>query len=119
MGLVLFVGTGARLGLSFLTGVLIARNLGPADFGTSALLTALVGIAGVITDFGLTKAAVKSITANWPGARPKALTQAQVYFWLRCGTAGLGIAAGTFLAPIILRYVVRLPDDGTESLLKV
>ena len=49
--LIILVGTGARTGLSFLTGVLIARTFGPADFGVYALLTAVVGITGVITNF--------------------------------------------------------------------
>jgi PST family polysaccharide transporter len=111
--LIILVGTGARTGLSFLTGVSIARTFGPADFGVYALLTAVVGITGVITNFGLAEAAVKNIAANWRGARRQALRQAQVYFWLRVGLAAVGILTGVLFARFASQHLVRLPDDGT------
>lgn len=109
---VIFSGTLARMGLSFLTGILIIRTFGPEDFGVYSLLMAVVGIVGVVIDVGLTEAAVKGIAAAWPSDRPAALRQARVFFWLRLGLAGGGVALGVLLAWPISRYLLNLPDNG-------
>jgi O-antigen/teichoic acid export membrane protein len=109
---VILAGTAARIGLNFLTGVLVVRMLGPVDFGVYSLLTAVMGLAGVVVDFGLTEAAVKNIAAGWAAERSKALLQAQVFFWLRLGLAGSGIALAVVLAQPISRYWLKLPDEG-------
>ncbi len=109
---VIFSGTLARMALSFLTGILIVRTFGPEDFGIYSLLTAVVGIVGVVIDVGLTEAAVKNIAAAWPTDRPAARRQAQVFFWLRLGLAVGGVALGVLLAWPISRYLLQLPDNG-------
>lgn len=50
--LVLYLGTG-------LAGILIARLLGPADYGVVAIVLSITGILGVISDLNLSSAAVK------------------------------------------------------------
>jgi len=47
-----------RLGLGFVASLLIARALGPANFGVYAVLAATVGIVGSLAEGGLTEAAV-------------------------------------------------------------
>ena len=109
---VIFSGTAARMGLSFLTGIVIVRTFGPADFGVYSLLLAVVGIVGVIVDFGLTETAVKKIAELWSGDRYQALRQAQVFFWLRVGLALGGVGLCLALAQPISRYLLQLTNDG-------
>jgi O-antigen/teichoic acid export membrane protein len=110
--LAILAGTMIRVALSFLGGIFIVRTLGPTDFGIYSLLTAVIGIAGVVVDLGLTEAAVKKIAAYWAGDRSEALKQAQTFFWLRLGLAGLGMGVGLLLAWPISRYLLQLPDNG-------
>jgi PST family polysaccharide transporter len=49
-----------RLVLQFGSVVLLARLLTPEDFGLVAMVTAIIGIAEIIRDFGLSSAAVQS-----------------------------------------------------------
>ena len=51
-----------RLGLGFVASLLIARALGPADYGIYAVLAATVGIVGSLAEGGLTEAAVLRIS---------------------------------------------------------
>jgi len=63
--------------------VILARMLSPEDFGLAAMITALVGVANILRDFGLSSAAVQS----------RQLTRAQRdnLFWIN---AALGLAFG-------------------------
>lgn len=107
----MLAGTAGRVGLSFLTGILVVRALGPADFGVYSLLTAVMGLAGVIFDVGLTEAAVKAIAARWTEDQAAARRLAQVFFWLRLGLAGVGIALGLILAQPISTTLLNLPGQ--------
>lgn len=110
--LFILTGTMTRVALNFLAGIFIVRTLGPVDFGIYSLLTAVIGIAGVVVDGGLTEAAVKRIAAAWHERRQEALMQAQIFFWLRIGLAGGGIGVGLLLAWPVSRYLLHLPDNG-------
>ena len=55
-----------RLGLGFVASLVIARALGPSDFGIYAVLAATVGIVGGLAEGGLTEAAVLRISSVWP-----------------------------------------------------
>lgn len=109
---VILGGTIIRMGLSFLTGILIVRTFGPEDFGVYSLLTAVAGIIGVVIDFGVTEAGVKRIAADWATARPNALPKAQVFFWLRVLLAGAGMGLGALLAGPVCRYLLNLPGQA-------
>ncbi len=55
---------GARVLLQFASVVLLARLLSPQDFGLVAMVTAVIGVADLIRDFGLSSAAVQSATLD-------------------------------------------------------
>lgn len=84
----------ARLALGFVASVLIARALGPADFGTFAVLAAVANVVGALADLGLTDAAVKRIASAWAGERARAIDRGRAFFWLRAGSAALVVVAG-------------------------
>ena len=52
----------ARAVLQFGSVIVLARLLTPADFGLVAMVTAVIGIADLIRDFGLSSAAIQSKT---------------------------------------------------------
>ncbi len=109
---VIFAGSVARLALGLIASVLIARSLGPADFGVYAVLAAAVGIAGAIADLGLTDAAVKRIAAVWQPDPTGARERGRLFFALKVGAAGLVAGAGILLAGPLSRRVLGLPGDG-------
>src|SRR5215471_495018 len=78
-----------RLGLGFVASLLIARALGPSDYGVYAVLAATVGIVGGLAEGGLTEAAVLRISPAWPAAADEAERRARSFFWLRLVLAGL------------------------------
>lgn len=92
--LVLYAGTG-------FAGILLARLLGPTDYGTVAIVMSIVGILGVISDMNLSSAAVKF--GSEKGARKE--DYVTTAFLLR-GAIGLaGLIAFTLLAkPLAARY---------------
>jgi O-antigen/teichoic acid export membrane protein len=87
-----------RLGLGFVASLLIARALGPADFGVYAVLAATVGIVGSIAEGGLTEAAVLRISsANFEQAQ----VRSRAFLWLRLGVSAVVVAAGCAAAVLI------------------
>ncbi len=88
----------ARLGLGFVASLVIARALGPTDFGTYAVLAASVGVVGGLAEGGLTEAAVLRISAIWPEKPADAQQRARAFFWLRLALAALGVALGCLVA---------------------
>lgn len=108
--LIVFSGTTVRIGLNFLTGIIITRTLGPADFGIYSILLAAASLIGVMVDFGLTEAAIKTIAVAWNDHRIEAVRQSHLFFWLRLGLAGVGVALAVVLAPLIINYLLQLPN---------
>lgn len=88
--------------------MLIARALGPDDFGVFAVLGALANVVGAFADLGLTQAAVKRIASAWPTDRSMARERGRVFFWLR-----LVAAASIALALALLAIVV--PESALGS----
>src|SRR5215468_3836417 len=78
-----------RLGLGFIASLLIARALGPHDYGVYAVLAATVGIVAALAEGGLTEAAVLRISAAWQrhARDSEALGRARAFFWLRVAVA--------------------------------
>ncbi len=61
---VTLITQGMRVMLQFASVVLLARLLSPEVFGLVAMVTAVIGIADLIRDFGLSSAAVQSATLS-------------------------------------------------------
>ena len=82
-----------RLGLGFVASLVIARALGPADFGVYAVLAASVAVIGGLAEGGLTEAAVLRVSAVWPGDQLAAKERARVLL-VAPGPGGGGRGAG-------------------------
>ena len=100
----------ARLGLGFVASLLIARALGPTDFGVYAVLAATVGIVGGLAEGGLTEAAVLRISAVWARQPRLAVERARVFFWLRIGLAALVVAVGCLLASPVAQRMLNVDE---------
>lgn len=87
-GLITLAGQAIKLALLLLNLVILGRLLTPLDFGLVAMVTAVVGVAELIRDFGITTASIQA----------KSLSQRQKsnLFWTNSGL-GLVLAAATAL----------------------
>ena len=106
------VATGnlARLGLGFVASILIARSLGPADFGSFAVLGAVSNIASAIADLGLTDAGVKRVASSWSDNRETAVRRARAFVWLRLGAAALVVLVGSLIVILVPESFFPRPD---------
>ena len=62
------------MAIAFLIGVLLARQLGPSDYGIYGLAMTVVTLAGMVTEFGLPTLTMREVAAakardNWGAAR--------------------------------------------------
>jgi O-antigen/teichoic acid export membrane protein len=96
-----------RLGLGFVSSLVVARALGPANFGTYAVLAATVGLIGGLGEGGLTEAAVLRLAADHQAA-PR---RARAFFWLRVGLASVVVALGCAVAGPVANQVLHVDDD--------
>ena len=82
--------------LRFLTVLLLARLLAPADFGVLAMVTATIGIADILRDLGLSQATV----------RLPRITHAQInsVFWINVGLGSLMTVVGILTAPLLATF---------------
>ena len=94
----LFGGDLIRMGLSFAAGILVARALGPAEFGVYAVLAAAVGIGGAVADLGLSNAGVYRVASVWQLDPELALQRGRSFFWARVECAAAVAAAAMALA---------------------
>jgi len=102
-----------RLGLGFVASLVIARALGPGDFGVYAVLAASVGIVGSLAEGGLTEAAVLRISAVWAEQLEEtAEERARAFFWLRLGLATLVAGGACAFAALISRTFLNDVDEG-------
>ena len=89
-------GQGVRITVQLLGVVLLARLLSPEDFGVTAMVVAIIGVAEIIRDFGLTSAAVQAPTLS-EGQRTN-------LFWINTAI-GVGLTlAVCALAPLIASF---------------
>jgi O-antigen/teichoic acid export membrane protein len=100
-----------RLGLGLVASLVIARALGPADFGVYAVLAASVAVIGGLAEGGLTEAAVLRVSAAWAVDRAAAQERGRAFFWLRLGVATAVVGAGGVLAGPLSEPVLRI-DQG-------
>lgn len=110
---VLVGGDGARMALGFVVGIVLARALGPTDFGVYVVLGAVSAIAGVLVDLGLSQAAVVRIAGIWDSDPTLARRRGQVFVWVRWSAASvlmlLALALAGWLAP-----AVGIPDEASD-----
>ena len=101
-----------RLGLGFIASLLIARALGPGDFGVYAVLAATVGIVATLAEGGLTESAVLRISVAWPDAAAAARARASSFTVLRLGVSAVMVAIGCVLAALLSDTVLSGVDAG-------
>jgi O-antigen/teichoic acid export membrane protein len=87
---------GVRFGLQFISLVVLARLLTPADFGVVAMVTAVVGVADILRDFGLSSAAIQAKTLN--------NAERSNLFWVNVGIGAAGAAVIMLCTPLIGRF---------------
>ena len=83
------------MGLGLVTSVIVARVLGPADYGAFVILSAVVAVSHGLVDLGLSDAGVRKISAYLEHQPGTAVSIGQVFFWIRNGVvvAFLGVVA--------------------------
>lgn len=82
--MVTMAGQGAKMVVQFGGIILLARMLSPHDYGLMAMVTAIVGVAEILRDFGLSSAAIQ--------AREVSREQRDNLFWINTGIgASLGV----------------------------
>jgi PST family polysaccharide transporter len=91
--LVALGGQGLRIAVQVLSVVLLSRMLGPTDYGLLAMVLAVIGIADVFRDLGLSTAAIQ--------ARTLSAQQRSNLFWVNTGTGLLLTALAVVAAPLI------------------
>lgn len=100
---------GARMAAGLLVFVILARHLGPTDFGLVSAIFAYGGLAGLITDFGLTTKLLRDM-AERPEAGGAALARGLVIKVLNTAFAAALGAGWILLTP-------SLADQRTYALL--
>jgi O-antigen/teichoic acid export membrane protein len=96
-----------RLGFGLVASFVVARALGPADYGIYAVLAAAVGIIGALAEGGLSEAAVLRL------ARLRSSLRERAFVYVRIGVAAVVIGVLCLFAAPLAQYVLRIPDDGT------
>ncbi len=112
-------GTAGRMALGLVSSVLIARALGPSQFGVFAVLAAAAGIVGVIADLGLSTTAVKQVASAWPDDGETADRRWQAYVVLRVATCSLIVLVPILLAQPIATRVLHLEAPDSAGLLRL
>lgn len=88
-------GQGVKIVLQVVSVVVLARLLTPHDYGLLAMIMAIIGVADIFRDFGLSSAAIQAKTLSED--------QRNKLFWINTAI-GTMLAALTFLAaPLIAR----------------
>jgi O-antigen/teichoic acid export membrane protein len=84
-----------RFVLQFCSLVVLARLLTPADFGIVAMVTAIVGVADIMRDFGLSSAAIQAKFLN--------NAERTNLFWVNVGIGCTGAVVILLCTPLIGR----------------
>lgn len=100
-GLVTIGGQMLKLVVQLLSVVILARALTPADYGLVAMVLAVVGVADIFRDFGLSSAAVQ--------ARNLSVAQRDNLFWLNFGI-GAALTLVVVVAAPLLALLYAQPE---------
>ncbi|SDV04360.1 polysaccharide transporter, PST family [Microlunatus sagamiharensis] len=84
---------GVKIVLQVLGVVVLARLLSPGDYGLVAMVTAIIGVAEIFRDFGLSSAAVQAKTLS--------KAQRDNLFWINTGAGGFLTVVVFFGAPLV------------------
>ncbi|AOT02279.1 lipopolysaccharide biosynthesis protein [Arthrobacter sp. U41] len=96
-GLVTLAGQAIKMVLLLLNLVVLGRLLTPEDFGLVAMVTAVVGMAELVRDFGITTASIQSPTLS--------MIQKNNLFWINSALGlGLAVVAALLSHPLVLFY---------------
>lgn len=119
-GFATLVGQAVKLSLHVVGLVVLARLLGPSDFGLVAMVTAVIGVGDILRDMGLSSAAVQARKINQQ--------QKSNLFWINAGLGLLlallcvavsGLIATFYsepkLAPIALALAVTFLAGGIQT----
>ncbi|WP_282856110.1 lipopolysaccharide biosynthesis protein [Pseudoclavibacter helvolus] len=91
----------ARIAIQGIGLVVLARLLTPNDYGYVAVVLAIVGVAEVVRDFGLSSASIQAKTiSNW---------QRSNLFWVNSGI-GLVLSAIVFFSAPLIAGIYGLPE---------
>jgi O-antigen/teichoic acid export membrane protein len=104
--LVALGGQGLRIGVQVLSVVLLSRLLGPTDYGLLAMVMAVIGVADVFRDLGLSTAAIQ--------ARTLSAGQRSNLFWINTGTGLLLTLLAVGAAPLVEALYGR-PELGAMT----
>ncbi|MGY1779063.1 lipopolysaccharide biosynthesis protein [Geodermatophilus sp. SYSU D01036] len=104
--LVALTGQGLRIGVQVLSVVLLSRLLGPTDYGLLAMVMAVIGVADVFRDLGLSTAAVQ--------ARSLSAQQRSNLFWVNTGT-GVLLAGVVFAGAPLVEALYGRPELGAMT----
>lgn len=85
----------------FITIAVLTRTLAPADFGTVAVVTAILPIAYLLADMGFSIYVVQA-----PDVRSRTLSTA---FWFSA-LAGIGLTGGLIILAPVLAWAFHVPD---------
>lgn len=102
-------GQGLRIGIQVLSVLLLARLLTPGDYGLLAMVLAVIGVAEVFRDLGLSTAAIR--------ARELSEAQRTNLFWLNAAL-GLLLSVAAFVAAPLVAALFGRPEleDMTRAL---
>lgn len=89
----------AKIGVQVLGVVVLARLLTPRDYGLVAMVLAVIGVAEVFRDFGLSSAAVQAVTLT-PGQRSN-------LFWVNTAVGAVLAVAAVLCAPLLAGWYGR------------
>lgn len=95
----MLAATAARMGLGLLTFVILARFLGPEQFGLIATAIAYSAFAGTITDYGLGTSSLRLAAGDLGRLREVMAAAMAVKGALIVGVSAIGILALSFAAP--------------------
>ena len=84
---------GVKIVLQVVGVVVLARLLSPGDYGLVAMVTAIIGVAEIFRDFGLSSAAVQAKTLS--------KAQRDNLFWINTAAGGLLTVIVFFGAPLV------------------
>lgn len=94
-------GQGVRIGVQVLAVVLLSRLLAPHDYGLLAMVMAVIGVADVFRDLGLSTAAVQAKTLSDQ--------QRSNLFWMNTAIGALLTAVAFACAPL-LEHIYGQPE---------
>src|ERR1700709_380350 len=100
---IVLASQGLRAFLQFGSVVVLARLLTPSQFGLVAMVTAVIGLADLVRDFGLSSAAIHAKTLS--------SDERTNLFWVNLGLGAACTAVTIACAPLI-EHIYHQPDLG-------